>query len=381
MAVVQYLHSHINGSAVAFLLLGTIAFFCIRRIVIQYQFAKKHGCKPIARSFSKDPFLGLDTLPTTLRALRDHRMLDTAWKNYHIYGNTYRLKELDKNLILTIEPENIKTILSLNFNDYGISHRLEAFKPLLGQGIFTTDGDHWAASRAIIRPSFNRDQVADLAAFERLFQDLLPLLPRDGMTDVDLQPLFFCYTIDSATEFLFGRSAGTLKTTGSEHEFAQAFHRAQQAIVTRGTLGPLRYFWKNRDAEECNRLCRDFAQQYVNEAFNAVSDEKEKEFGDEAPKYVFAHELASRTSDSVRVLDELMNVLVAGRDTTASLLSNMFFVLAKNPGIWEKLRREVSSLDGRPPTYEELRNLEYVQHCINECKYTFKTPIHDVHVD
>lgn len=62
-----------------------------------------------------------------------------------------------------------------------------------------------------------------------------------------------------------------------------------------------------------------------------------------------------------------MNVLLAGRDTTASLLSNLFFTLAKNPTIWDKIRREVAILDGRAPTYEELRSLKYVQCCINEC--------------
>lgn len=62
-----------------------------------------------------------------------------------------------------------------------------------------------------------------------------------------------------------------------------------------------------------------------------------------------------------------MNVLVAGRDTTASLLGNLFFVLAKKPEIWEKLRAEVACLQGRTPTYDELRSLRYVQCCVNEC--------------
>jgi cytochrome P450 len=85
-------------------------------------------------------------------------------------------------------------------------------------------------------------------------------------------------------------------------------------------------------------------------------------------KRIFSHELALRTSDRRRVLDELMNVLLAGRDTTASLLSNLFFMLARNHAIWDKLRSETAFLQGRAPTYEELRNLKYVEYCINECK-------------
>ena len=50
-----------------------------------------------------------------------------------------------------------------------------------------------------------------------------------------------------------------------------------------------------------------------------------------------------------------------------SSLGNIFFVLAKNPAIWAKLRAEVETLQNRPPTYEELRGLKYVQCCVNEC--------------
>ena len=49
--------------------------------------------------------------------------------------------------------------------------------------------------------------------------------------------------------------------------------------------------------------------------------------------------------------------------------SNMFFQLAKRPEIYAKLRQEiVNELGGRPPTYEQLRNLRYLKHCLNECK-------------
>jgi cytochrome P450 len=190
---------------------------------------------------------------------------------------------------------------------------------------------------------------------------------------VDLQELVFRYTIDSATEFLFGHSVGTLKKTQSELGFAQAFHYAQKAIITRGTLGPLALFYRDRKADECNRVCRDFVQRFVDEAFQTIEvgtdyKAREEQAETERQKRIFSHELAARTSDKQRVLDELMNVLSAGRDTTASLLGNLFFMLAKNPAIWDKLRREVACLQGRTPTYEELRGLRYVQCCMNECK-------------
>ncbi|OAQ96056.1 hypothetical protein LLEC1_04623 [Akanthomyces lecanii] len=287
-------------------------------------------------------------------------MLEQSTRIFGAYGNTLKLKELHRNIILTMEPENIKTILSLRFSDFGIGHRLAAFKSLLGEGTFDTDGDHWASSRALVRPSFTRDQLAELSSLEDLFQDLVALLPRDGQTVVDLQPLFFFCTLDSATGFLFGQ--------------AERLRASLSGRPEGNTLGWLSVLYRDHKATEGTRICRDFAARLVDEAFEAVkAGEKQPlqhEQGDlRRQKYVLTHELASRTSDRQRVLDEPMNVLLAGRDTTASLLSNMFFVLAQNPAIWEKLRREVSDLGRRPPTYEELRGLDYVQCCLNECQH------------
>ena len=75
---------------------------------------------------------------------------------------------------------------------------------------------------------------------------------------------------------------------------------------------------------------------------------------------------------SKRIREELINILLAGRDTTASLLSNMFFELARRPEIFAKLREEVATLEGRTPTYQELKNLKYVKWCLNECKSSIR---------
>ena len=335
----------------------------ILRSIQKRQFAKQHGCEPPYRARTSDPFFGTDRLRRNLAARKERKVLEMGHQRFQQYGNTFVVNMLGKHNIMTIEPDNIKAMLAINFKDFGLGHRLTNFGPLLGAGIFDTDGDHWAASRAMIRPNFTRDQVADLEAFERLIPHMFALIPRDGST-VDLQDLFFRYTIDSATEFLFGQSVGSLrKTATSELDFAQAFNYAQEAITMRLMLGPLKAFYRDKKAERCNNFCREFAQQFVDEAVRVAQSGEEKD-----GKYIFSYELAKQTSDKRRILDECMNVLLAGRDTTASLLSNMFFMLAKKPDAWKKLRAEVASLEGRLPSYEELRNLKYLKCCMNECK-------------
>jgi hypothetical protein len=72
-----------------------------------------HGCQPVARSLNNDAFLGFDTLPATICAVRQHKFLETSREGFREYGNTFTLKELQTRAILTVEPENIKTILFL----------------------------------------------------------------------------------------------------------------------------------------------------------------------------------------------------------------------------------------------------------------------------
>lgn len=352
--------------------LGVSIFLIVRRFLVNRHYERIHGCKKVFRSLNKDPFLGLDTIPGTVRAFRQHKLLERSCEFFRLYGNTFAVKELQRRAIVTIEPENIKTILSLKFSDYGLGHRLAAFKPLLGQGIFDTDGESWAASRALVRPSFTRDRIADLSSFEDLIQDLFSILPRDASQVVDLSELYFRYTIDSATEFLFGQSTGSLKQTASEPEFAQSFHYAQQGVLARLMLGPLSFLYRDRKAEKCNQICREFASRFVEKSFVAVGTGKaagnEQNGQNGSQKRVISDELALRTTDRERVLDETMNLLLAGRDTTASLLSNLFFMLAKDHLLWRKIRRDVACLEGRPPTYQELRSFKFIQHCISECK-------------
>lgn len=86
-------------------------------------------------------------------------------------------------------------------------------------------------------------------------------------------------------------------------------------------------------------------------------------------RYVLLHELISQTSDKVKIRSELLNILVAGRDTTASFLSNLWFELSKRPDIYVALRQEVdSTFPNRelPASFEQLKNMRYLRAVLNE---------------
>ncbi|KAL2863129.1 cytochrome P450 [Aspergillus lucknowensis] len=345
----------------------------IHRRWSRYRFAKAHGCGPIPAIPTYDPFMALDRLYFNIKTAKQRKILETNVARFVELGNTVRAQRITTPMILTREPENVKTILSLKFNDYSMGDRLQIFGRLLGHGIFTSDGEDWTRSRHMIRPNFVKEQVAHLEIFEELMEDLFALIPADGST-VDLQDLFFGFTIDSATEFLFGHNVHSLKKRRSqvvdnEPDFPAAFNYSLDNIVMNSRFGPLQFLNRDPKAVEANRICHQMVEQFVDKAMRVrekYDEEKATGETEESRRYVFLNGLAQQTGNRTRIRDELMNVLLAGRDTTASLLSNMFFMLAKHPKVWAKLQEELATLEGRAPTYEQLRNLKYLKYCMNE---------------
>lgn len=335
---------------------------------------KEHGCKPIT-SYSgvndfPEPIFGWKLFRFQAAMVRARKLLETNHIRFQQNNTrTLKLQILHRKFVMTIEPENLKAMMATSFKDFNLAdNRKDAFIPLLGRGIFTTDGPAWQHSRELLRPNFVRAQVADLATFEVHVGHLMEAIPRDGST-VDLQELFFRLTIDSATEFLFGESTNCLApgtSTESSNRFAVAFNRSQElvGIATRAPWSGLMLLRPQFKADV--KYVHEFVDRYVQRGLEyRRNHDLEKNDGE---RYVFLHELAKRTADPVQIRSELLNVLLAGRDTTASLLSNVFFMLARRPHVWEKLRMEVDSLNGEPPTYEQIKEMKYLKGVLNECK-------------
>ena len=217
----------------------------------------------------------------------------------------------------------------------------------------------------MLRPNFVRAQVADLDLFERHVGRVIEVLPKDG-SKVDLADYFFKMTMDSATEFLFGESTGTLDDVVNPEleDFAGAFTRGQEYVSQLGRLG-----WFSRFKSATPEYLKDkkYIWGVVDKCVKKALTKNAKLSKDEkSDRYLFIDELMSQSSDTTRVRSELLNILLAGRDTTASLLTNVFFTLGKRPDIWEKLQAEVATLNGERPSYEQLKNMKYLRVLMNE---------------
>lgn len=192
----------------------------------------------------------------------------------------------------------------------------------------------------MLRPNFVRDQISDLEMEERHVEHLmaeLPVDPTTGWTDfTDIQTLFFRLTIDASTEFLFGESVNSQVSEGrhssaaaaqsnsrNEKAFSINFDQAQAHMTTKFRLGNFHWWHNPKEYKVNNKIVNDFVRTYVDAALAAPGLEKARR-GDEE-KYVFMHELAKKTRDPDELRAQLLNILLAGRDTTVRVSPSLPF--------------------------------------------------------
>jgi cytochrome P450 len=330
---------------------------------------KERGCKPLRRVPTKDPFFGIDFVYNSAIQLKRHNILQWQCDLIKSMGfTTGCLPVPHKTVFSTIEPKVVQTILSLDFHSFGLGSARDGLKPFLGEGIFSTDGAAWQHSRNLLRPCFVRSQVGDVELLERHLQQLLLKIPRDGSM-VDLQPLFFKLTLDTSTHFLFGESTGCLDPNVENElslEFAAAFDRCQSLsdknflLVVLDELLP-EFLKLGSQFKKDVKMIHNFVDTIISRSLSRGKVDSEP-----SKTYVFLHELISQTTDIVKIRSELLNVLLAGRDTTASFLSNIWFELSRHPEIWARLRPEVDGLNDELPSFTQLKDMKYLKAVLNE---------------
>ena len=214
--------------------------------------------------------------------------------------------------------------------------RREGLFPLIGEGIFCQDGDAWKHSRALLRKQFARLEYSDLTTFEEHVEALIQRFASvDGI--VDLQPAFFDFTLATTTALLFGEAVDTLGTT-KRAEFSDHFDHGTFVCAMRLRLADLCWLYTPAAFRESCRVVKKFAGHFVQQALVCQKTQgPDRAF----EHYPFILDLYDSVQDSELVRDQLVNVLLAGRDTTACSMSWAFFLLVRHPDILQRLKTEI----------------------------------------
>lgn len=115
------------------------------------------------------------------------------------------------------------------------------------------------------------------------------------------------------------------------------------------------------------KTIEDFIMPYIKQTLAIPPEELEKLTKSDT-EFTFLHNLARFTQDPKVIRDQLIAVLLAGRDTTAATLSWALYELAAYPDKVERLRAEVLECVGEygTPTYDTLKNMKYLRYTLQE---------------
>ena len=201
--------------------------------------------------------------------------------------------------------------------------------------------------------------------------NLIACLPGTG-EQVDLQSLFFRFTLDTTSAFLFGESTYTLKEGQSVTglEFATSFDTAQDYVVKRFRL--LDLYWLI-GGPKFHQACAS-AHEFIDKI---IKRRQRKDLGldDQGGKYLFFDAVAKDSTNEEALRGQLLNILLAGRDTTACLLSWTFHLLVCHPRVLLRLREEIQMMAngsaGPSMSRDDIKRMPYLANVLKESKLHF----------
>ncbi|MFD0692205.1 cytochrome P450 [Actinomadura fibrosa] len=302
----------------------------------------------------------LTALPSLLRKLARDRlgMLTSA----ALLGDAVRVRLGPRTLYVFNHPDHARHVLADNSANYHKGIGLVQARRALGDGLLTSEGEMWRRQRAAVRPAFRTKRIGARAGLiaEEAATLVARLRARVGGGPVDVVAELTGLTLGVLGRTLLDADLGGHGSVAAAFEAVQ--DQAMFEMVTQGMV-PM---WLPLPHQRRFRRARAELERLVD---RLVAGRAGEPAGDDA----LSRLLASARAESDprigrrRVRDELVTLLLAGHETTASTLGWTFHLLGQHPRVAARLRAEVvSHLGDRAPGADDLRGLPYATMVLQE---------------
>ena len=276
-------------------------------------------------------------------------------------GDTFQMK-LFREFVVTRDPGFFRHVLQQQHRNFKKGSSSKMLRPVLGNGLVTSDGDFWLRQRRLVQPAFHRERLQELfLAMGNLTAAFLDEMEAfRGKAAVDIDAKMMSVTSDIALKTLFGNM-----TTEDKAQIYQQVTRTQKYLVTRvrrpyrnplmAVNGENRRFEK--DLEYFNKLVFNFIQQRrvsgekPNDLLQLLLDSTDEDTGEQM--------------NDQQIRDEAITMFAAGHETSATGLSWLLYELAKQPEIVSRIRSESVIFDN-VPSFQQLMQMPYTRQVVEE---------------
>jgi len=268
------------------------------------------------------------------------------------HGDTYRVFVPSRRSYTYVihHPDDVKRVLVSNHRNYTKGVGLDRVKILLGKGIMTSEGELWKRQRYMMQPLFHRRVITEFAEVIAQANDRFIArwagLARAGEL-INLTDEMSELTLEIVLRSIFGRDLDRLSKELGGNPFE---------VVTREQVRDLQFAYKFRSLTKLvaqliakRRASSEEHFDYVAMLMNARDKESGEPMGER------------------ELIDEIMTLIVAGHETTASGLNWTWYLLSQHPQVEARLHAEIDAAADLPaPTLTEVEALGYTRQVIDE---------------
>ncbi|CAG9461633.1 unnamed protein product [Pedinophyceae sp. YPF-701] len=300
--------------------------------------------------------------------------------------------------LVVSDRETIKHVLRGSDNPandlYSKGLITEVSQYLFGVGFAVAQGEEWRVRRKAVGPALHRKYLEAMVgltfapAATLLADKLVSEIRAGGGKPIDIEQGFNQMTLDVIGKAVFNYEFDALTT---ESPIIQAVYTALKETESRTT--DLIPYWKSpllckiaprqRKAAAAVEEIRVVTEGLIRKCKEMVDEEEmaqasnEEEYLNQGDPSILRFLIAAREeTTSTQLRDDLLSMLVAGHETTASALTWTSYLLAKNPKALAKATEEVDRVlgDRAEPTFDDYRELKYTLRCVCESMRLYPHP-------
>ncbi|KAL6177627.1 hypothetical protein ACLB2K_049152 [Fragaria x ananassa] len=356
--------------------------------IIQQSYALKSSKKPsLFSSYGPPSYPIIGCLISFYK--NQHRLLD--WYTDMLStspSQTIVIQRLGvgRRIIVTANPVNVEYILKTNFSNFPKGKPLTEFLgDLFGCGIFNVDGELWSTQRKLASHEFSTRSLREFVVKtleEEVEQRLVPLLEEaaESQRVLDMQDVLKRFSFDAVCKVSLGTDPFCLDLSRPVPPLVKAFDCASEISARRATA-PLYVIWKLKRAlvvgsesklKDAIKVVHDSVQEIIDNKRKILEENEGKSCGSDLLSRLL---LAGHDEKVVR--DMVISFILAGRDTTPSAMTWLFWLLSKHPSVQHKIVNEVaevlnndtsSSIESGTAAlgFEELQEMKYLKACLCE---------------
>jgi cytochrome P450 len=271
---------------------------------------------------------------------------------FHELGDTYRVRAPSRRQETWVisNPDDIKRVLVNNHRNYTKGVGLDRVKILLGNGIMVSEGEFWRRQRLMIQPAFHRrviERFANVVASTNTEYLQRWEQHADSGEPINITTAMSELTLMIVLHAVFGDDFNRMQDERGENPFF---------VVTREPARNLQFAFRFRSLTK-----------YVREAIERRTKAPEIEHVDFLAMLMHARDEDDKAMSERELMDEVLTLVVAGHETTASALNWVWYLLALHPEADAKLFRELKDRgDLTDLRLTTLESLTYTQQVISE---------------